>query len=218
MKGLAKHTEKVIERISMMDLIRPYILVRGTALSLQIGTRQSEDLDFMKWKENPKDKSEVAWYKIKKELELMGNVESVNIFDFDMAEFVFEGVKLSFYSAPRKRPVDLKEIPFINNIRLADIASIGVMKLEVMFRRNTFRDYYDIYSILKEGIDLWTILRKAIVHSENKFKEKNILMILSNGERFIKDRKFTQLNPVYDVSPKDIQDFIIRLTEPKHNI
>ena len=65
---------------------------------------------------------------------------------------------------------------------------------------------------------MWTILRKAIVHSENKFKEKNILMILSNGERFIKDRKFTQLNPVYDVSPKDIQDFIIRLTEPKHNI
>ena len=55
MKGLAKHTEKVIERISMMDSIRPYILVGGTALSLQIGTRQSEDLDFMKWKENPKD-------------------------------------------------------------------------------------------------------------------------------------------------------------------
>ena len=130
MKGLAKHTEKVIERISMMDSIRPYILVGGTALSLQIGTRQSEDLDFMKWKENPKDKSEVAWYKIKKELELMGNVESVNIFDFDMAEFVFEGVKLSFYSAPRKRPVDLKEMYQLENQIVLNRIEVNLMYLK----------------------------------------------------------------------------------------
>ena len=43
MKGLAPHTSQVFEAVSKLDCIKPYLLVGGTALSLQIGTRQSED-------------------------------------------------------------------------------------------------------------------------------------------------------------------------------
>ena len=211
MKGLAKHTEKVFERISKLETIKPYLLVGGTALSLQIGKRLSEDLDFMKWKTSPNDKSEVAWYKINKELESIGIVESVDVLDFDMVEFVFEGVKLSFYSAPRTRPTHLKEIPHMNNIRLADVESIGVMKMEVMLRRNTFRDYYDIYSILKEGHNLHKMIDEAIIHSNHRLKEKSILMILTNAERFKKDNRLSHMQPFYDVTPEDIQEYITRL-------
>lgn len=211
MNGLAKHTEKVFERISKLETIKPYLLVGGTALSLQIGKRLSEDLDFMKWKTSPNDKSEVAWYKINKELESIGIVESVDVLDFDMVEFVFEGVKLSFYSAPRTRPTHLKEIPHMNNIRLADVESIGVMKMEVMLRRNTFRDYYDIYSILKEGHNLHKMIDEAIIHSNHRLKEKSILMILTNAERFKKDNRFSHMQPFYDVTPEDIQEYITRL-------
>lgn len=211
MNGLAKHTEKVFERISKLETIKPYLLVGGTALSLQIGKRLSEDLDFMKWKTSPNDKSEVAWYKINKELESIGLVESVDVLDFDMVEFVFEGVKLSFYSAPRTRPTHLKEIPHMNNIRLADVESIGVMKMEVMLRRNTFRDYYDIYSILKEGHNLHKMIDEAIIHSNHRLKEKSILMILTNAERFKKDSRFSHMQPFYNVAPEDIQEYITRL-------
>lgn len=211
MKGLANHTAKVFERVSKMESIIPYILVGGTALSLQIGKRKSEDLDFMKWKTNRKEKPEVAWHSIKKELEAIGSIDSIDILDFDMTEFVFEGVKLSFYSAPRIKPKNLIEIKYHNNLRLADIASICTMKLEVMMRRNTFRDYYDIYSILKEGVDIHKAINDAIAHSDFKLKEKNILMILSNAERFKKDAAFQNLSPEYDVSAKDIQDYIINL-------
>ena len=211
MNGLAKHTEKVFERISKLETIKPYLLVGGTALSLQIGKRLSEDLDFMKWKTSPNDKSEVAWYKINKELESIGIVVSVDVLDFDMVEFVFEGVKLSFYSAPRTRPTHLKEIPHMNNIRLADVESIGVMKMEVMLRRNTFRDYYDIYSILKEGHNLHKMIDEAIIHSNHRLKEKSILMILTNAERFKKDSRFSLMQPFYDVTPEDIQEYITRL-------
>ena len=215
MKGLAEHTAKVFERISKMETIKPYILVGGTALSIQIGTRLSADLDFMKWKTTRNEKSEVAWYEIKKEMESIGTIDSIDILDFDMVEFVFEGVKISFYSAPRIKPRNLKEIEYHNNLRLADISSICTMKLEVMMRRNTFRDYYDIYSILKEGIDVHTVINNAIVHSEFKLKEKNLLMILSNAERFKKDIKFKNLAPQYDVSAQEIQDFIISLIKEK---
>ena len=34
------------------------------ALSLQMGTRQSEALDFMKWRTSKTEKMEVAWYQI----------------------------------------------------------------------------------------------------------------------------------------------------------
>ena len=50
MLGLAPHTASVIEAVSQLDCIRPYWLVGGTALSLQLQTRQSEDLDFQKWR------------------------------------------------------------------------------------------------------------------------------------------------------------------------
>jgi hypothetical protein len=45
-KSLAPHTGMVFEAISRMECIKPYTLVGGTALSLQIEKRQSEDLDF----------------------------------------------------------------------------------------------------------------------------------------------------------------------------
>ena len=211
MNGLAKHTEKVFERISKLETIKPYLLVGGTALSLQIGKRLSEDLDFMKWKTSPNDKSEVAWYKINKELESIGLVESVDVLDFDMVEFVFEGVKLSFYSAPRIRPTHLQEIPYMTNIRLADVESIGVMKMEVMLRRNTFRDYYDIYSILKEGHDLHKMIDEAIIHSNHRLKEKSILMILTNAERVKKHTRFSHMQSFYNATPDDILEYITLL-------
>ena len=45
MKGLAPHTLQVFEAVSKLDCIKSYLLVGGTALSLQMGTRQSEDLE-----------------------------------------------------------------------------------------------------------------------------------------------------------------------------
>ena len=37
MKGLAPHTLQIFEAVSQLDCIKPYLLVGGTALSLQIG-------------------------------------------------------------------------------------------------------------------------------------------------------------------------------------
>ena len=64
MKGLAPHTLQVFEAVSKLDCIKSYLLVGGTALSLQMGTRQNEDLDFMKWHTSKTEKMEVAWYQI----------------------------------------------------------------------------------------------------------------------------------------------------------
>ena len=38
MKGLAPHTQRIFEAVAALECIRPYVLVGGTALSLQIDT------------------------------------------------------------------------------------------------------------------------------------------------------------------------------------
>lgn len=206
--SLAPQTGRIIEAISRLECIKPFVLVGGTALSIQLKTRQSEDLDFMRWKEGKDDTLDIEWPKIQKELETVGNIDAIQVMGFDQVLFIVEGVKVSFYTAPRKRIATMEEIPYMNNIRMADVESIGIMKMEAMMRRSKFRDYYDIYSILKNGADINTLIPRALEHSGHKLKSKGLMAMLTNGALFKKDEQFTQLQPVYDVTSTDIQEYI----------
>ena len=139
MKGLAPHTQQIFEAVSELDSIKSYLLVGGTALTLQINTRQSEDLDFMRWRTSKTEKMEVA---------TIGEIQHKDILDINHVEYLVSGVKFSFYACPKYSPV-VTPVNFLNNLKIADVKSIGAMKMEVMLRRSNFRDYYDIYSILK---------------------------------------------------------------------
>ena len=207
-KSLAPHTGKVFEQISRLECIKPYTLVGGTALSLQIEKRQSEDLDFMKWQQKRGEKCDVDWPAIKKELESIGEIRSFEVGDFNFVSFNFEGVKLSFYAPPRKAVSSMKRLHYLNNLYMADMESIGAMKMEAMLRRSKFRDYYDIYSILKEGGDINKMMTAALEHSNHKLRSRSLISMLTNGKLFAKEKGFEELLPVYDVNPFDIQEFI----------
>ena len=84
----------------------------------------------------------------------------------------------------------------------------GAMKMEAMLRRSKFRDYHDTYSILKEGIDIQKMIDAALEHSDHKLRTRGLLAMQTNGSRFIKEKSFEELLPVYDVSPYDIQEYI----------
>ena len=110
----------------------------------------------------------------------------------------------------------MSRIPYLNNLYLADIESIGAMKMEAMLRRSKFRDYYDIYSILKEGSDINRMISAALEHSDHKLRTRGLLNMLTTGSYFIKEKGFEELNPVYQVSSYDIQEYIkARLLESK---
>lgn len=207
MKGLTPNTLKIFDAVSQLQCIKPYILVGGTALSLQIGTRQSEDLDFMKWKTSKMEKSEVEWAKIERELSTIGDVQHRDILDIDHVEFRVNDVKLSFYASPKYSPVKYP-VDYLNNLRVADVKSIGAMKMEVMMRRSNFRDYYDIFSILKTGISVGELITSALEYSGHRLKTKNLLAMLTNGTRFHRDAHFEQLSPSYNVTAGEIEAYI----------
>ena len=210
-QSLAPHTGRLIEAVSRLECVKPFVLVGGTALSIQIKTRQSEDLDFMRWQQGKNDTLDIGWPAIQQELATIGKVQDVQVAGFDQVLFIVDGVKISFYAAPRKRIASMREIPYLNNIRLADVESIGVMKMEAMMRRSKFRDYYDIYSILKNGADIHKLIPMALEHSGYKLKTKGLMAMLTNGDLFRKDEQFEQLQPVYDVNARDIEEYIKRL-------
>jgi predicted nucleotidyltransferase component of viral defense system len=206
MKGLPVKITSVFEPVSKLDCLKEYTLIGGTALALQIGHRLSEDLDFCKWP-LPR-KSEVNWPEILKELNsVFTNVEP-DILGFNQVNFFADRIKLSFYSNQSNRSPVVNPRFFLNNIKIPDIQTIGVMKLEVMLRRSNFRDYYDIYSILNEGVSLKAMVEDSILYSNHILKTRDILNFISNGNNFKKEKQFELLQPKYSASEKDIEKFI----------
>ncbi len=205
MKGLAPHTLKLFDKVCALNCIKPYCLVGGTALAIQIHSRLSEDLDFMSWKTDPKQKQEVDWVKIEKELSTIGTIDSREIWDFDHVEFVVAGVKISFYASPKTSPLE-SPIHLKHNMYIADINAIAAMKMEVLMRRSTFRDYYDIYAILKTGADFKNIVELATKYSGHLLSTKNLFAMLIDHKRFKVDSGFSLLQPVYNITPAQIEE------------
>ncbi|MCL1943112.1 MAG: nucleotidyl transferase AbiEii/AbiGii toxin family protein [Candidatus Azobacteroides sp.] len=210
-EALAEKTLQVIDSISRMECIKPYILVGGTALSLQLKHRLSEDLDFMRWQETKQDKQEVAVTEIKKELAQFHSIDAIDIFEFNHIEIYIDGgVKLSFY-APEKRKPEVNPVFFLNNLVLADVDCIAALKMEVLLRRTEFRDYYDLYCILKDkdSESIKQIIKNALQYSEHHLKSKNLIGILTNSERFRNSSALTQSAPEYSISAQEIEQFMI---------
>jgi len=208
MKGLSKDTESVFQSIKNLALLNEYILIGGTALSLQIQHRLSEDLDFCKWQDDKRLKYlEIRWYEIEKRLKQFGTLKT-DILDFYQVNFCLNDVKISFYSNSLASFEGVQTSIVYEHIRLADIRSLGAMKLEVMSRRYQFRDYYDVYSILMAGISVKDIVDRCGKYSRHRMKSKIILGILSNGSLFKQEENFELLEPKYQVTSEDIEVYM----------
>ena len=208
-KGITPNIEVVIDDVAKLECIKPYTLCGGTALAMQLGHRMSEDLDFMMWRISKNEKPEVDWPIIEKEIqEKIGGIEHRDILGFDQVAFVVKGVKLSFFVSNNYSPVNEK-IPCQGNIFLADVPAILAMKMEVLLRRLKYRDYYDIYSIVKAGYSLQDGIDAAIKYSGHKLTTKSLMIMLSSS-RIPMDANFSQMNPVYDTPIETMREFLVK--------
>lgn len=209
MQGISEKTELILKALSNTNFIKDYALIGGTALSLQINKRISEDLDFCLWSKNLKnDKPEVNRGIIEKELSKIGTIEKSEILGFDQVDFQVNSVKLTFMAKQHNLSPVTRPVKLLNNIVLADVNSIGIMKMEVLLRRSIFRDYYDIYSILKEGHNLKELAVNASKYSNHTISSKNIISLLLNADNFKTEKDFNKLNPFYKINAKDIESYI----------
>lgn len=212
MQGMTEQTAHVFSLLANEAFLEDYTLVGGTALAIQIGHRLSVDLDFMRWRNSRADRTEVDWAGIRDRLQDIGHLTQMNLIDVDHVEFVLDGVKVSFYMAPRRQP-EMRRIHLEGSIHAADIEAIGAMKMEVLLRRCKFRDYYDLYSIVLAGGSFGTMVQMALRHSGHLLKSKNLYAMLTNSMLFATDATFPQLLPKYNVSPMEIECHFKHLIE-----
>lgn len=144
---LPKETEETFYLMRSVPEIGQFYLAGGTALSLQIGHRISQDLDFFSAQEF-------------NESMLMQKLSAIGEFQLEKNERqtiigILNGTKISFlgYNYPLLAPLKND-----GNINIADIIDIACMKIDAISNRGAKRDFIDVYFIIQEFFPLKNIL------------------------------------------------------------
>lgn len=167
-RGLSEQTQASLESLRNAPFVKNYYLAGGTALSLHLGHRFSNDLDFF-------SASPAASELIRSQLSKLGNLE---IFQNDEGTFngMLNGVKLSFFIYP----YDLLN-PFLDfyGVKVADIFDIACMKIDAISSRGTKRDFIDLYFICNKFKPIEKLLELyAKKFSKAKFNKLHIVKSL----------------------------------------
>lgn len=156
----------------------PFRLVGGTALSLQLGHRESVDIDL--FTETPY--GEIDFVIIDKRLK--ASFEYVDSFEgpVAMGKSYFIGnsaddcIKLDlFYTDPFIRPV-----LNVDNIRLASLDDITAMKIDVVSRVARKKDFWDLHELL----ECYSIPQMILLHEERYPYSHDPTEILKNFTNF----------------------------------
>lgn len=208
MKGLTPQTALVFEDVSKMECLKDLTLCGGTAISLQIGHRLSEDLDFelISTKTNS---LELDFEKIINEINTLfpGSRREI-LGDEHFQMFLPQNVKLSFFKPKYKVP-SLHIGYQHNNVRALTLQEMLGQKIYTTAVRSCFRDYYDIYCLLREGTDLVEGVKYACDFSKHTIHSKHFLQGLATPGLYRKDKNFdTLFQTKYKVSPEEICEWI----------
>ncbi|MBR1991377.1 MAG: nucleotidyl transferase AbiEii/AbiGii toxin family protein [Bacteroidales bacterium] len=206
-RGLKPETVPVFEAVSQMEIIRGLYLCGGTAQSLQLMHRKSEDLDF-ELLGTRKDRPQLDFAAISAAVSaIYPDCRKEFLGRNQLQIFVNGNVKLSFFR-PENAVPELGKGFVYNNIVTPSLQELLGMKLFTIVVRSAFRDYYDIYALLKAGFDLEQGIAYAGRFSRHTIHSRTIYSILLNDNYFNKPADFSLLDPIYDVSTTDIAEFV----------
>ncbi|MEX1061715.1 MAG: nucleotidyl transferase AbiEii/AbiGii toxin family protein [Patescibacteria group bacterium] len=121
------------------DFLASFYLSGGTALALQLGHRESEDLDFFSTKPfSPQE--------IEQELLKFGSLSETELAQGTLNTFL-RGVKLQFleYPYPLLEPL----VPW-RTLKLSSLIDLACTKLQTIGMRGSKKDFIDIYFLLKK--------------------------------------------------------------------
>jgi len=149
---LLPKTREVLIKLIEYEYMSNFVLVGGSALALYMKHRKSEDLDFFTYKD-----FDLKY--IKEILKNFDNKEYVNMSDEQIDVFI-DSVKVTFFNAKWEflKPKN------IQNFNLATLKQIATMKVNVLFLRAKYRDYYDIYFLTQHFKldEMYQISRKVL--------------------------------------------------------
>jgi len=187
-------TQALAKKISGEVLLKQFLLVGGTALSVYLQHRLSEDLDFATTeKKLPKEAISDFLNHLRKEGSEVVNIlpmaerqyaenEGCDIDDYHQ-DWSIDGVKLTFFTLSKESGREkLAEDPgeeWAKYLRLASLETLFVTKSLVLADRHAMRDNYDMHTLLQ--LDRFTFA--DMIQAYNKYRPYTDLNIPFNRLR-----------------------------------
>ena len=183
------------EFVASCPFLDRYVLEGGSALAMHLKHRQSEDLDFFTYEEGHFSKNIIRNYIARfKQKEILNETD-------EQIDLLVNGVKVTFFDAKWNflLPAQVKKF------NLASIGSIAAMKVNVLFLRATYRDYYDLYFLAHQlGVRRIFELSKDVVPGLTYKLFCTAILYIDD----IADEHISHLKPQENISKKDIQSFL----------
>jgi len=173
-----------------------FYLAGGTALALQIRHRISVDFDLFHKKEIPIN----LFQKIKRVFEdfkvkiILNHSEQLSI--------TVDGVKLDFVKYKFPLVTRLGEI---KGVKIASVSEIAAMKAYTLNYRGTFKDYVDLYFILKSKRSTLKQIKKI---AEEKYRDDFNFRLFLEQTIYLEDIKTEKIEFLKEKTDKEkIKDF-----------
>ncbi|MDP1689538.1 MAG: nucleotidyl transferase AbiEii/AbiGii toxin family protein [bacterium] len=145
-------TKEQLELLSLIEEFgKDFILVGGTAIALHVGHRRSIDFDLFSYKvfDNRKIKRIISRYL---------KIEKTYISQEGEYTMMINGVKLTFFNFHYKIKASLLTGKVI---RFPDLLTLAAMKAFALGFRSKWKDYVDLYFIMRDYHSLEEISKKA---------------------------------------------------------
>ena len=119
-----------------------FYLAGGTALAIRMGHRRSIDLDFFSEADEVHDRTRQELIRVfsTRHTQVIENVDG-NLL------LLVDGLHIGFFSYGY--PL-LEQVQTVENIRLASLLDIGLMKLDAVIGRGRRKDFYDLFIISQQ--------------------------------------------------------------------
>lgn len=189
------------DQVDLLPLLkefkREFYLVGGTAIALYLGHRRSIDFDLFKSTKFNAKKIITKIDTFKLQYKVTRNVsEQLNLIISDVKFTFFE------YSFDIK-PVNI----FENSVKLPSLLDLAAMKAYALGRRSKWKDYVDLFFIIKNHYSINEISQQAIEIYDQMFSEKLFRAQLA----YHKDIDYTEPVDflVEPVSDTEIREFLL---------
>ena len=179
---------------------RSFYLVGGTAIALHIGHRHSIDFDLFTIKKINKSR-------IKQKVFALPYNKRTFLEDVDQIHFHINGVKTTFFLYPY--PVE--HLEFLDGvISMPSLLSLSAMKAFALGRRAKWKDYMDLYFLLKDHFSIKEISMEAEKIYGQLFSAK----LFRSQLAFHKDIDYSEpveFLPGFEVGEQEVKEFLIEM-------
>jgi hypothetical protein len=141
---------------------RSYYIVGGTAIAFHIGHRRSIDFDLF-------TAGKINKVLLKSKLNKIPFSRKSIFEDYDQLHIIINDIKTTFFSYPYKikHPVTIK-----NFLSMPNLIDLAAMKAYALGRRSKWKDYVDLFYLIKSHFTVKEISEKAKEYYNDLFSEK----------------------------------------------